>query len=558
MGRGMIEAAALKAMDLGWAVFPVNGKIPATPKGVLDASTEKKLAAIWFERHPGRGMAVATGDPSGVWVLDLDGPEAIQLFVDLQEKHGTVDKCVASKTSRGFHIFFKMPKDGDVRNSASKVAQGIDVRGTGGYVVLPPSPHPSGEAYQWVAKRSPYEIAIVVAPSWLLTMVRGSSSGDHVPASTIPDRIIEGGRNEVLTSLAGSLRRRGGSHAAIIAAIQAENKARCVPPLGDRELERIADSVSRYAPEPDALKKTTPLGERGGGEQPPLMELIDKSVLDRIRDEKLQPISVVATPWPSWNNVCRGAGGGEGLAHGWHILIGASSGAGKSLAATNMAAAAVRAGEHVCLISLEMSQQEVLTRLMSIYSGKPARAMEHGKHFSPADWDEAADVMQEAGGSIRVNPEPIYRLDQIADVFDRYHDEGCRTFIVDYLQLAWVQSADTMMHQITEVSHTIRGLAQKHKILSIGLSQVNRQMSFGGGELRKEGLLGGSSLENDADQVLLIGKQEHHGEGRYKSEIKLDKNRHGPPVEWSMILDTKTLRMREMMPDEQSSWVVGQ
>ena len=194
---------------------------------------------------------------------------------------------------------------------------------------------------------------------------------------------------------------------------------------------------------------------------------------------------------------------------------------------------------------------------MSIYSGQEARKLEHGRRFSAEAWEVATEILQEAGGSIRVNPEPVYRLDQIAAVFDRYHGEGCRTFIVDYLQLAWVQSAETMVHQITEVSHTIRGLAQKHRILSIGLSQVNRQMSFGGGELRKEGLLGGSSLENDADQVLLIGKQEHHGEGLYKAEVKLDKNRHGPPVNWAMILDTKTLQMRESMPDEEGSWSVG-
>ena len=56
---------------------------------------------------------------------------------------------------------------------------------------------------------------------------------------------------------------------------------------------------------------------------------------------------------------------------------------------------------------------------------------------------------------------------------------------------------------------------------------------------------------------MLIGKQEHHGEGRYKAEVKLDKNRHGPPVNWAMILDTKTLQMRESMPDEEASWSVG-
>ena len=203
-----------------------------------------------------------------------------------------------------------------------------------------------------------------------------------------------------------------------------------------------------------------------------------------------------------------------------------------------------------------MSQQEVLTRLMSIYSGQETRNLEHGRKFSPEAWDAATEALQEASGSIRVNPEPISRLDQIASAIERYHDEGCRTFIIDYLQLAWVKSAETMFHQITEVSHTIRGLAQKHRVLTIGLSQVNRQVSLGG-ELRKEGLMGGSSLENDAEMVFLIGKQERDGEGSFKSEVKVDKNRHGPNVDFAMILDTKTLQMRESQPDEEASWSVG-
>lgn len=554
MGRGVIESAALKAMARGWAVFPVKGKIPATTKGVLDASTEERLAAIWFERHPDRGMAVATGEPSGVWVLDLDGPEAVQRFGDLQEKHGAlIEKGVASKTARGYHLFFRMPAEGEIRNSASKVAEGIDVRGTGGYVVAPPSPHPEGEAYRWVCGRGPDETPLTEAPTWLLDMVRASTNGRHEPAGPIPERISEGGRNATLTSLAGSMRRRGASEESILAALEAENATRCMPPLPDDEVRRIASSVAQYTPTRSDV--SPPNGSNGTAA--PVMELADRAVLSRIRDEKLQPLSVVRTPWPTWNRVCRGAGGGEGLAHGWHVIIGASSGAGKSLAAINLVAAAVRAGEHVCLISLEMSQQEVLTRLLTIYSGQEARKLEHGRRFSPDAWDRATEILQEAGGSIRVNPEPISRLEEIALVIERYHGEGCRTFIVDYLQLAWVRSAETMVQQVTEVSHTIRGLARKHCLLSIGLSQVNRQMSFGGGELRKEGLLGGSSLENDADMVMLIGKQERHAEGLYKAEVKIDKNRHGPPVEWGMILDTTTLQMREAMPDEEPSAGVG-
>ena len=304
MGGGVIEAAALEAMARGWAVFPVTGKIPATSNGVLDASTEERLAAIWFERHPDRGLALATGEPSGAWVLDLDGPEAVQRFVDLQNEHGTVGKGVASQTARGYHLFFRMPTDGDVRNSAGKVAEGIDVRGTGGYVVLPPSPHPKGRPYKWADGRGPNETQPTDAPPWLLDLVRSPSNGRQGPADPIPERIMEGGRNETLTSLAGSLRRRGASRAAILAAIQAENEARCVPALPDDELKQIADSVARYTPAPS----DPPATEGGGGTVHPLWNWPTGLCWSASGMEKLQPLSVVRTPWPTWNRVCRGAG----------------------------------------------------------------------------------------------------------------------------------------------------------------------------------------------------------------------------------------------------------
>lgn len=68
--------------------------------------------------------------------------------------------------------------------------------------------------------------------------------------------IAEGGRNAVLASLAGTMRRRGMSEAAIRAALRVENAARCLPPLDDREVDGIAASVAGYAPSDDAAAAT--------------------------------------------------------------------------------------------------------------------------------------------------------------------------------------------------------------------------------------------------------------------------------------------------------------
>ena len=251
MSLGVIELAAVEAMARDWAVFPVNGKLPATTHGVLDASTEERLAAIWFERHPSRGVGLATGEPSGVWALDLDSDDATKLWAAMQDEHGDRIKTVVSKTRRGCHLLFKMPADGtDIRNSAGQVAEGIDVRGSGGYIVLPPSPHPDGGVYGWAKGRAPDEVEIADTPDWLAALVTEKQTDPTQRALALSGAIMEGSRNNTLTSVAGTMQRRGMSQEAILAALLTENEQRCSPPLAGDEVESIVTSVSRYEPAP--------------------------------------------------------------------------------------------------------------------------------------------------------------------------------------------------------------------------------------------------------------------------------------------------------------------
>lgn len=536
----MLEEAK-RYQDLAWSVFPVQGKVPTTIHGVLDASTEARLADIWWERHPERGVALATGKVSGVWVLDLDGSVGRENFTELQEAYGDVPKTVASRTGNGWHLFWKMPEV-DIRNSASQVAEKVDVRGTGGYVVLPPSPHESGRSYAWLPGRSPHEIEVAEAPAWLVDLVRPKveiPSGERI---TMPDIIPEGGgpfggRDEAMFRIGCSLRAKGLSEEAIFAALLVENRDRCMPPLAESIVRQKAEQAARY--EPGVLVKPRDT-------QPePIVEMVTPDLLERICLEKQQPIDVVATPWPIWNHACLGAGGGEGLARSWHVIIGAASGSGKSLAAMNLTAHALRGGHDTCLISLEMSQAENITRLLAILTGDPVRPLEHGRLFSPDAWTRATERLMEQPGKLTTNPGKIGKLSEIEAIIRQQADEGIRLMVIDYLQLAWVSNADSLYQQITEVSHVIQGLAKELKITTVGISQVNRRTSTGAEKLQKEGLMGGSSLENDAEQIILIGKPEKQYDS-YALDVRLDKNRHGPQYSWKVSLDTSNLRMTEL------------
>ena len=80
---------------------------------------------------------------------------------------------VESIMPRGRHIFFKC-ENGAIRNSAGTIAPGLDVRADGGYVVLPPSIHPSGRPYVWSVDSGDH---FAEAPAWLSNLLRGE--GDN-------------------------------------------------------------------------------------------------------------------------------------------------------------------------------------------------------------------------------------------------------------------------------------------------------------------------------------------------------------------------------------------
>jgi len=249
---------ALRYAALGLRVFPLpyKSKVPDLKAWQRVATREEARLTSWFD-HGSRNVAVACGRISGVFVLDVDplkgGDNALNKLI---AEHGRLPDTPMQLTGGGGqHYFFKYPENTVVRNSASRLGAGLDIRGEGGYVVVAPSVHPNGNAYEWEGSSDPLEgCAIAAAPSWLLRLLeereitRGGNGADGAP-------LVAGERNASLISVAGTMRRRGMSVASIEAALQAENIARCQPKLTAKEVTGIAKSAGRYTPEalkPDA------------------------------------------------------------------------------------------------------------------------------------------------------------------------------------------------------------------------------------------------------------------------------------------------------------------
>lgn len=324
------------------------------------------------------------------------------------------------------------------------------------------------------------------------------------------------------------------------------------PPSGVKDMADLhAKKGAGFA---DELRSLMAMAVRVGTPKPPVVfDPLLSTRLNALLARKLEPVDAVPTPWPTWSALCGGDGGKIGLARGWHVIAAAKTGTGKSILALNVAAWAVRNGERVCFVSLEMEQGELETRMLAILSGEPVWRMEKGRQFDTETFKRAGRKVLELhelnGGTFLSNREPIHDLESVIDSI-RYNHEvhGCRFFIVDYLQLAG-NAMDP--ESVARVSHAVRRTAKDMRVVTLGLSQFNRSTSASPDRPTKEGLMGGSPLENDADQVLLIdhSRMDKDVEG-WRSYALLEKNRHGPVAEIPIAFDTETLRMRERMPDE--------
>ena len=257
--------AALGYVQRGLAVLPLHmverghvcscgkkncaspGKHPLTGNGVYDASKDASQVRSWWTQWPNANIGIATGTASGIFVIDVDGEEGESSLAMLEADYGPLPCTWEQLTGGGGrHIVFQRPALQKVGNRV-RLAPGLDVRGDGGYIVAEPSNHISGGRYYWEADHHPDDVPLADLPAEWIELLLADQASRKAPVE-LPDVFPEGSRNDLMFRLGASLRARGLSDAALAAALQEENRARCVPPLGDREVEAIVQSCCRYAP----------------------------------------------------------------------------------------------------------------------------------------------------------------------------------------------------------------------------------------------------------------------------------------------------------------------
>ena len=258
IGVSAMLMEALTCAGHGWRVHPVKGKVPLVKDWPSLASTDETTITEWWAQFPAANIGLATGKQSNLFVVDVDpGKGGNESLRGLEEKFGELPQTIEVLTGGGgHHYYFQYPGNG-IGNSASQLGPGLDIKTDGGQVVAPPSVHPTTKrTYEWEAGHHPDDVPLAPVPPWLLALL--TSTTEPGAPFLAPPVIGDGARNTTLYREARSLKAKGFSREAMVAAIRAENTAKCTPPLPEREIEAIVDSAWSQADRPAFAAKSPP------------------------------------------------------------------------------------------------------------------------------------------------------------------------------------------------------------------------------------------------------------------------------------------------------------
>ena len=208
----------------------------------------------WFDGTH-NNIGIRTGKISGVFVLDVDTRNGgDKTLAALELTHGDLPTTIRVETpSGGFHLWFNIPQGITIRNSAGKLGAGLDIRGDGGQVVVPPSQVGKNFYYADGDEGPEHRDKIADPPQWLVDAIKlHQKPASRMPMGYKPEQTLHhhGERNAAIASFAGVLRNRGHSEEAMYIELLTYNELHCKPPLEETEVARIAHSVKRYDPDP--------------------------------------------------------------------------------------------------------------------------------------------------------------------------------------------------------------------------------------------------------------------------------------------------------------------
>ncbi len=234
------------------------------------------------------------------------------------------------------------------------------------------------------------------------------------------------------------------------------------------------------------------------------------------------------------------------------IILAARPSMGKTTFALDMARNVALSGTPVGIFSLEMSAQQLVQRMLSAESRVDAWSIRTGHGLSAHHFT----ALQEAAS--RLQKAPIYIDDQAGNSIVKMRavarrlksEHGLGLIVIDYLQLMTAsKNYDNMVNQVTEISRSLKQLARELDVPVLALSQLSRAVEQRGGRPRLSDLRDSGSIEQDADLVMFIHREDRYKEQHEKdniTEILIEKHRNGAVGMVELMFDGKTTSFLNM------------
>lgn len=235
-----------------------------------------------------------------------------------------------------------------------------------------------------------------------------------------------------------------------------------------------------------------------------------------------------------------------GLQNSDLIILAARPSMGKTSLALDIARqAACVHNRTVGIFSLEMSSQQLVDRMLAAEAYVDSWKLRTGKLSKDEEFGKIRDALDKLSRApIYIDDAPdssIINMRATARRLKTEHDLGL--IVVDYLQLmATSKSYDSLVQQVTEISRSLKGLARELDVPVLALSQLSRAVESRGGEPRLSDLRDSGSIEQDADVVLFIHREDKYDKESTRpnvAKIIIAKHRNGPTGEAELYFDEK-------------------
>lgn len=354
--------------ERGWMLTPLrqNNKIPLlTDWPTLNRTSNIEILEQWSVLFPGCNWGMVTGPASGICVLDIDlknGKQGLDWYNHQLLEHGVEwqDTLRVRTASGGYHNYYQW-SDGIGKNTSGSLANGVDIIGEGGQVVVPGS-IVNGVAYKF--EDCDGEKSIAPLPGWLAEVVLRAFQPPPAPPPVRVNgegRIPEGQRHLFLLRHAGQLLHQGISFQALQTELLTVNNYHFQVPYPEPEIQRqVADFYGRWQRDPKAIWREFQASYTQGNKQEIAVSLETQEGL-------LQEVEVMAIEWlPGWEPY---------IALGTLTLLTGDPGVGKSFIALAIAAQLTRDGHNVAYLSVENPAAYIVRPRFDALGGDPGKVV---------------------------------------------------------------------------------------------------------------------------------------------------------------------------------------